>query len=126
MQATLLPVAALAVLAVSVGGCELGRGAGYVEIRTVPTTLGPPVAFYLDAVKLDPLRKGSAVLRQNIGTHKLAIATPSGAAMPLCDVVVKKNRITTVTVSLLDRPPRCQCRSVAAPDAANAGKVCAG
>ena len=28
----------------------------------------------------------------------------------LCEVEVKKNRITTVTLSLAERPPRCQCR----------------
>jgi hypothetical protein len=29
---------------------------------------------------------------------------------PLCDIEVRKNRITTVTVSVLERPPHCQCR----------------
>jgi hypothetical protein len=29
----------------------------------------------------------------------------------LCEIEVRKNRITTVTVSVLDRPPRCQCRN---------------
>jgi hypothetical protein len=28
----------------------------------------------------------------------------------LCEIAVKKNRITTVTISVLERPPRCQCR----------------
>jgi hypothetical protein len=31
----------------------------------------------------------------------------------LCDIVVKKDRITTVTVSVLERPMRCQCRNSA-------------
>jgi hypothetical protein len=31
-----------------------------------------------------------------------------GQISVLCDVVVRKNRITTVTISLLERPPRCQ------------------
>jgi hypothetical protein len=31
----------------------------------------------------------------------------------LCDIVVRKNRITTVTISLSERPPRCQCRNTA-------------
>jgi hypothetical protein len=43
---------------------------------------------------------------------------------PLCDIVVKKNRITTVTVSIIERPPRCQC-SHAAPGA-QPGRTCIG
>jgi len=31
----------------------------------------------------------------------------------LRDIVVRKNRITTVTISLLERPPRWQCRNTA-------------
>ena len=32
----------------------------------------------------------------------------------LCELVVKKDRITTITI--LDRPPRCQCRNAAGTD----------
>jgi hypothetical protein len=97
-------------IAVALAGCNPAGDIGYVEIRTTPTTSRAP-AFYLDAVKLDPVQKGVAVLKQRIGTAKL-IAESVGGQVVLCEVAVRKNRITTVTVSVLDRPPRCQCRNV--------------
>ncbi len=83
---------------------------GYVEIKTVPVAAFTRAAFYLDAAKLAPIRNGSAILRERVGTLKLEGEGFSGTLAPLCDIVVAKNRITTVTVSVLDRPPRCQCR----------------
>jgi hypothetical protein len=34
----------------------------------------------------------------------------------LCDIVVRKDRITTVTVSMLERPPRCACARAGGSD----------
>jgi hypothetical protein len=90
-------------------GCNFPGDTGYVEIRTVPVNARPP-ALYLDSAKLDPLQKGVAVLKQRAGTAKL-FADSSGGHVALCEIAVRKNRITTVTVSVLDRPPRCQCRN---------------
>jgi hypothetical protein len=90
---------------------------GYVEIRTVPVAT-PATALYLDSVKLDPPKSGTAVLRQRVGTAKLAAQGGGGQMAVLCDIVVRKNRITKVTISLLERPPRCQCRNTAVADAA--------
>jgi hypothetical protein len=92
---------------------------GYVEIKTVPVAPVTQTALYLDAAKLAPIKKGSAILRQPIGTLKLQADGTAGALAPLCEIVVKRNRITTVTVSVLDRPPRCQCRN-SGNDAAHA------
>ena len=51
-------------------------------------------------------------LSENVlGTAKLAMEAGAGHLAVLCDVVVKKNRITSVTLSVLERPPRCQCRN---------------
>jgi hypothetical protein len=112
--------AGLCVSAVAAGlalaGCNLPGDTGYVEIRTVPLNARPPV-LYLDTAKLDPVQKGVAVLKQRTGTTKL-FADGSGGHVALCDIAVRKNRITTVTVSVLDRPPRCQCRNV------DANKAC--
>jgi hypothetical protein len=88
---------------------------GYVEIRTVPVAT-PATALYLDSVKLEPPKNGTAVLRQRVGTAKLATQAGGGQMAVLCDIVVRKNRITTVTISLLERPPRCQCRNTAVTD----------
>jgi hypothetical protein len=84
---------------------------GYVEIKTVPVAPVTQTALYLGLAKLAPIKKGSAILRQPIGTLKLQADGVAGALAPLCEIVVKRNRITTVTVSVLDRPPRCQCRN---------------
>jgi hypothetical protein len=84
---------------------------GYVEIKTVPAAPVTQTALYIDAAKLAPIKKGSAILRQPIGTLKLQADGAAGALAPLCEIVVKRNRITTVTISALDRPPRCQCRN---------------
>jgi hypothetical protein len=96
----------------ALAGCNLPGDAGYVEIRTVPATSRVPV-LYLDTVKLAPVQKGVAVLKQRAGTAKL-FADSMGGQVALCDIAVRKNRITTVTVSVLDRPPRCQCRNTGA------------
>jgi hypothetical protein len=97
-----LRVAALAGL-LMFAACS-DSGVGYVEIKTVA---GSP-ALYLDTVKLEPLRNGTGVLRQKVGTTKLQVDDGGQLAL-LCNVVVQKNRITTVTVSVVSRQPRCQC-----------------
>ena len=84
---------------------------GYVEIRTVPVAPVTQTALYIDSAKLAPIKKGSAILQQPIGTLKLQADGIGGSLAPLCTIVVKRNRITTVTVSVLERPPRCQCRN---------------
>lgn len=93
---------------------------GYVQINTVPVAPLTQTVLYLNATKLDPIRQGSALLRQRVGTLKLQAASFSGGLAPLCDIEVQKNRITTVTISVLERPPRCQCRFTGA----NADRTC--
>jgi hypothetical protein len=107
----------LAIGAVAAGlalaACNPTGETGYVEIRTVPSASQRPPLLFLDKTKLDPVQKGVAVLKQRAGTVKLS-AEAIGGAVALCDIVVRKDRITTVTVSVLERPPRCQCRNTAA------------
>ena len=99
--------AAIAVLVLA--GCIPEADTGYVEIKTFPSAAVS--VFYLDATKLEPLRNGVAVLRQQVGTAKLQTEGGGGQLAHLCNLVVRKNRITSVTVSVLDRPMRCQCRN---------------
>jgi hypothetical protein len=98
------------IVAAAIAACRPGGDTGYVEIKTVPGAPVTQTALYLDSTKLAPIRKGSAILRQPIGTLKLQVDGAGGSLAPLCNIVVKRNRITTVTVSVLERPPRCQCR----------------
>jgi hypothetical protein len=101
-----LPLGALAALALT--SCSLDSGAGYIEIKAIPPSASIPL--YLDQVKLDPLRNGNAVLRQKVGTTKLMTDIDGAGHMAfLCNIEVKKNRITSVTVSVMARQPRCMC-----------------
>ncbi len=68
-----------------------------------------PAALYLDTLKLEPVRNGMAVLRQKVGTAKLQVDGDGGQLAVLCNIVVQKNRITSVTVSTAGRQLRCQC-----------------
>lgn len=102
-----------------IAACRSSGDVGYVEIKTVPSATAMRSALYLDSVKLAPIKNGSAILRQSVGTLKLEADGLAGAPAPLCSIVVAKDRITTVMVSVLERPPRCQCRFVS-HDAATA------
>jgi hypothetical protein len=96
-------------------GCDLDGGSGYLEIKAIPPA--PALTLYLDQVKLDPIRNGNAVLREKPGTAKLqADIDGTGRLALLCTVEIKKNRITTVTVSLFSRQLRCQCGRVGTSD----------
>lgn len=110
-------VSAAALLALA--GCNMETSTGYVEIKTIPAAAPP--ALYLDAVKLEPIRNGNAVLKQKVGTVKLQADGDGGQPALLCNVVVQKNRITSVTVSVTSRVARCQCgrASVGADTPAN-------
>ncbi len=114
---------AVIIACLSAGIAACSNDTGYVEIRTGSPVLGPPPSLYLDAVKVEP-RNGSVVLRERVGTAKLRIGAGAQQLL-LCEVVVKKNRITTVTLSLIDRPPRCQCRTDVTADQ-RGGRVCIG
>jgi hypothetical protein len=105
---------------IALAACNVDNGVGYVEIKTVPASATP--ALYLDATKLEPIRNGNAVLKQKVGTIKLQIDGDGHPAL-LCNVVVQKNRITSVTVSVALRTARCQCGRPSGTDAA-ASRTC--
>jgi hypothetical protein len=103
-------LATAAVVGAVIVACRPSSEVGYVEIKTVPVTPLASAALYLDSTKLEPIKKGSTVLRQPVGTLKLQVDGFAGTMADLCSIVVRKDRITSITISVLDRPPRCQCR----------------
>ena len=107
------------IVGAAIAACRPNGDTGYVEIKTVPNAPVTTTALYIDSARLAPIRKGSAILRQPTGTFKLQADGASGALAQLCEIVIVRNRITTVTVSVLERPPRCQCRN-SGTDAAHA------
>lgn len=104
-------------------GCLQEGDTGFVQIKAVPTLAGSPLSLYLDDAKLKPLKNGEALLAQKAGTSKLQVEAGGGQLAPICEIVVSKNRITTVTVSTISRPPRCQC-SHAAGQGAQGNRTC--
>ena len=112
-----------ALLALALTSCDFGGGFGYVEIKSIPASATIPL--YLDAVKLEPIRSGNAVLRQKVGTSKLQTDLDGGQLALLCTIEVRKNRITSVTVSLVSRQPRCQCGRTGGADSP-ANRTCIG
>jgi hypothetical protein len=101
-------------LAVLLASCSGDNGAGYIEIKSTPPSMNIPL--YLDTVRLDPIKNGTALLRQKVGLSKLQIDSDSGHLAVLCTIDVRKNRITSVTISALSRPPRCQCGRTSGTD----------
>ena len=101
-------VLAAALVLAALSACNSDSGVGYVEIRLVPASAAP-AALYLDTVKLEPPRNGMALLRQKVGTARLQVDAEGGQPALLCNIVVQKNRITSVTVSVVSRQLRCQC-----------------
>jgi hypothetical protein len=115
LAGTLLPLVLAA--------CSVDSGAGYIEIKSAPPSATIPL--YLDSVKLDPIKTGTALLRQKVGVSKLQTDGDGGYLAVLCSIDVKKNRITTVMVSTLSRPPRCQCGRTSGTDATG-NRTCIG
>jgi len=120
MRAIVRSLSALC-MAAAVSGCN---DVGYVELKAVPATARGPV-LYMDSERLDRPKDGVAVLRQGVGTRRLQAESRSGEMAFLCDIVVRKDRITTVTVSMIERPPRCLCARPSGTDAPSR-RVCIG
>ncbi len=97
------PLAGVAVgLGILIAACN-ELGVGYVELRVFPGLTAP---LYLNKVRVDAMRNGVAVLRQEVGRTTLYFERNNNL-YPICDFQVLKNRIITVTLSVFDRGPRC-------------------
>jgi hypothetical protein len=116
-------LATAAIVGAVIVACRPSSDVGYVEIKTVPVTPVAAATLYLDSAKLESIKKGSTVLRQPVGTLKLQVDGFAGTLTDLCNIEVRKDRITSVTISVLDRPPRCQCR-YNNPDASASERAC--
>lgn len=58
------------------------------KLNTVPLAPLTQTSLYLDNEKLDPVRQGSALLKERVGTLNLQ-ASNYGAMTPLCDIEVR-------------------------------------
>jgi hypothetical protein len=112
-----------ALLAVALTSCSIDNSVGYIEIKSSPPFAVIPL--YLDSVRLEPLRNGNALLRRKVGMSKLQTDGDGGYLAVLCNIDVKKNRITSVTISTASRQLRCQCGRTSGPDASG-NRTCIG
>ena len=104
-------------VALALAACNYGSGTGFIQLKAVPGSAVPgsavaQPALYLDSEKLEPLTRGEAVLTRKAGSTKLQMES-GGQFTLLCDILVRRNRITTVTLSVGERTPRCHCRTSA-------------
>jgi hypothetical protein len=101
-----LAISAL-IVGAAIAACRPTGDVGYVGQD------GPGRAGHADGALSTPpsLRRSSAAALSCASTSawKLQADWIARSLAPLCDIEVKE-RITTVTVSVLERPPRCQCR----------------
>ncbi len=92
-------------LALALTACKERDNFGYVEVRKAITSTTD--TFSVNAVALTELpRKGVAVIRQPPGPAKLDV-TRGERTYTLCTFDVGRNRIVTVTLSLIEGQLRC-------------------
>jgi len=98
--------------ALFLGGCD-AQDTGYVQVQLGRTGMFGPPALYLDGTKLDFSRGPNVVMRFRTG--RVALKTSDSAFSPaICRIVVRKNRITVLSVAATENPPRCLCQIRAA------------
>ena len=110
-------LASAAIVGLAIAVWRISGETGYVEIKTAPVAPLTQASFYLNSTRLAPIREGSALLREQVGTFTLSVDLFGASRLPVCDVVIRPNRITSVTLSVLERPPRCVCRFTRTADA---------
>ena len=100
---------AIALAALALAGCNPSRESGYVEVR-MQSLFGAPPELYLDDVRIEGLRNGTAVIRKAAGAAKLQLFK-ADTYYPLCAFEVRKNRVVTLTVATVDRKFKCDVQT---------------
>jgi len=99
-------------------GCDNGE-TGYVQLRVLPANAATATTLYLDGVKLDFSRGTTVTLQSKTGRLALKGMDSSWAPI-LCNIVVRKDRISALTVMGAQNPPKCVCEIRATESDANA------
>ena len=103
-------------------GCDKGE-LGYVQIRLAPASAAATIDLYLDGRKLDFSRQPSVTLR--LETGKLVLKSSDSAWAPaICSVLVRKDRISALTVTATINGLRCVCE-IRASESDTSAVVCA-
>lgn len=95
-------MAAGGVAAMLLAACDPGEG--FVEVKILPGYAVPALAIGQERLAL---KSDTMILRRKVGPAKLE-AERNGKLVAFCDFEVRKNRITTVSVSSTGRELRCR------------------
>lgn len=85
--------------------CCFDGESGYVTIRLM-SMISPQDAIYLDSAEISGL--GDRVIHQKVGTISLS-GGGGWFRVTYCDLQVRKDRITIVTIRIVNSEPRCEC-----------------
>lgn len=99
--------------------CCSDTQAGYVNVRLL-SFVAPSAPLYLGDTPLSGI--GDHIIEHDVGTVSLT----SGGFWPdktFCELQVRSNRITTVTMRLVNGQPRCECE-IAALESTPAKAIC--
>ena len=111
-------------LALGLASCDVDDGVGLCRDQG-RSALGRGSALSRRGqARAAPQRQRRCCARRS-ARAKLQTDVDGGQLALLCNIEVKKNRITSVTVSVMSRQPRCQCGRPSGTDAA-ANRTCIG
>jgi hypothetical protein len=104
----------------ALAGCD-AQDTGYVQVQLSRPGLVGAAPLYLDGARLN-FSRGAAVVMQ-FRTGRVSLKTSDSAwSAAICRIVVRKNRISVVSVTT-ETPPRCLCQ-IGAPDSTPIAPVC--
>ena len=106
---------------VAIAGCD-NKETGYVQLRVVPPNAVAAIALYLDGRKLNFSRSASITLQLKTGLLALK-ELDSTWAPAICNILVRKDRISALAVSAAQNPPKCVCE-IRAPESKENSLVC--
>jgi len=106
----------------ALAGCDKGE-TGYVQLRVQPANAAASLTLYLDGDRLDFSHSPTVTLR--LKTGRLALTgVASNWAPAICKIVVRKDRISALTVVAAQNSTKCVCE-IRAPDSEADAVVCA-
>ena len=122
MGRCIVALAGALLLVPTLASCNIDGGEGYVEIKAIP----PSASFlYLDQPSSSRYATATPSCARRSAPRLQTDMDGAGHMALLCNIEVKKNRITSVTVSVMSRQPRCQCGRTSGTDT-GANRTCIG
>jgi hypothetical protein len=92
--------------------CTEPDGTGYIEVKLTPLGTASQFVILLDRQQIRTQSSGPVVVRRNVGQARLELERRKDERVTLCDLAVKKNRITSVTVHFQNGTLRCYIEAV--------------